>query len=133
MQKKAKILFINYIGYSYSNVSICDFKISCLVCGFFDDTIACKVERVTTFFFFFFLNTPAPPDLSPFPHHAPFPIGPRRYVRPLPEKAGGRGEGGQEGVSSGVFGGPHRGGVGGKVGEESAPPGPQPQPPPRGG
>src|SRR2546422_1970301 len=52
-------------------------------------------------FFFFFLNIPAPPEFSPFPHHAPFPFfvkfGAREPAdRPparLPRDAGGGGGG----------------------------------------
>src|SRR2546427_10970475 len=39
-------------------------------------------------FFFFFLNTPAPPEFSPLPHPAPFPIKATRWGTPLRAKKG---------------------------------------------
>src|SRR2546430_1237657 len=41
-----------------------------------------------SYFFFFFLNDPAPPEISPLPHHAPLPIfhppPPHRFPKKLP-------------------------------------------------
>src|SRR2546425_11722362 len=34
----------------------------------------CLFSSAYAFIFFFFLNDPAPPEISPLPHHAPLPI-----------------------------------------------------------